>query len=337
MFRRIAAAALTLAVGAVLLAAAWPQLLGLHRVPVIAHLVSLRAIAATSAVALIIVLLALSVLGRRFRRLGLSLTVLLVAFTMVTAAVLSTRGFGDSAFTEKGSGDVTVLSWNTLGPATEPRAIAELALESDADIVVLPETRSEVAIEAATLMKAGGSAMWSHTLSYDQISPARSTSLLTSVDLGEYTFDRAAKTTEVLPTLVATPSNGASPTIIAVHAVAPIPGQFHNWPADLELLAQLCQGDNIVMAGDFNATIDHFSGLGDAPGAALGDCFDAALSSGNAALGTWPTRIPALFGSPIDHIMATQDWKVSGMRVVGSLDGDGSDHRPVMAQLSRTQ
>ena len=33
--------------------------------------------------------------------------------------------------------------------------------------------------------------------------------------------------------------------------------------------------------------------------------------------------------------MATPDWKVTGMRVVTETDDSGSDHRPVIVQLTR--
>jgi endonuclease/exonuclease/phosphatase (EEP) superfamily protein YafD len=56
-------------------------------------------------------------------------------------------------------------------------------------------------------------------------------------------------------------------------------------------------------------------------------------ATGNAAVGTWPTSFPQLLGAPIDHVMATDDWEVVGFRVIGSRDGEGSDHRPVLAQL----
>ena len=89
------------------------------------------------------------------------------------------------------------------------------------------------------------------------------------------------------------------------------------------------------MAGDFNSTIDHFSGLAATPGAALGNCFDAATSTKNAAVGTWPVALPPLLGAPIDHVMATSDWQGTGMRVIESQDASGSDHRPIVVQLSR--
>jgi endonuclease/exonuclease/phosphatase family metal-dependent hydrolase len=61
---------------------------------------------------------------------------------------------------------------------------------------------------------------------------------------------------------------------------------------------------------------------------------DAAAASDNAGVGTWPTSFPALVGAPIDHIMATPNWEVTGMRVIENYDKYGSDHRPVLAQLT---
>ena len=44
----------------------------------------------------------------------------------------------------------------------------------------------------------------------------------------------------------------------------------------------------------------------------------------------------ALLGAPIDHVMATPDWTVTGSVVMRTLDGSGSDHRPIVVQLERT-
>jgi endonuclease/exonuclease/phosphatase (EEP) superfamily protein YafD len=343
MFRRVSAAALILIVAAALLVSVWPQLFGLHRLPGFAHVVSFRAFAATAAVGLIVALALAAMVSRAFRGLATSLIVMMLVFVLATAAVLSARGFStvthtadlDPTVETEGSGtELTVLSWNTLGPATTPDAIAQLALESGADIVVLPETILDTATQAAVLMREGGSPMWAHTLAYDQVSPAKSTSLLTSVELGHYDFNSVGTTTAVLPTLVGTPRSGTGPRIIAVHAVAPIPGQFDVWPKDLALLAELCTGDNIIMAGDFNATIDHMTGLEAEPGKTLGDCTDAAMTAKSAALGTWPTQLPALLGAPIDHVMSTSDWEVVEAHVVQTMDLSGSDHRPIVARLA---
>jgi endonuclease/exonuclease/phosphatase (EEP) superfamily protein YafD len=334
MVRRLAAAALILCVAAALLLMAWPQLFGLQRTILVAHAVSLRALASVVAIGLLLLVVVIATLSRGFRSMAASLGVMLIAFVLVNAAVLSTRGFGGDQPNPEAS-ELTVLAWNTLGPATTPEDIAALALERGADIVVLPETILENATQVAVLMREGGHPMWANTLAYDQVSPALSTSLLTSIDLGEYDYDPLTRTTAVLPTMVATPRDGRGPTIIAVHAVAPLLEQFDNWSGDLRLLAEYCSGENIIMAGDFNATIDHMTGLGAEPGKALGECTDAATAAGSGALGTWPTRLPAMLGSPIDHVMATSDWTVTGMEVIQSLDDNGSDHRPIVAQLKR--
>ena len=334
MFRRVVAAAVIVVVAAILFVLAWPQFFGLQQTFGIAHVVSLRAIAAAVAAALIVVLVLISLLIRAVRRFFATLAVLLLAFALVNTAVLSTRGFGDAAFETAGDSTVTVLSWNTLGDAPSAETVGSLALESDADIVTLPETTNAFGLEVAAVMKAAGRPMWVNTTAFDQISKSRSTTVLSSADLGSYTVDDSVGQTATLPTVVMRPDSGSGPTIIAVHAVAPIPGEFRNWQADLDWLAHTCRGDNIIMAGDFNATLDHMSGLASSGTTALGDCADAALATGNAAVSTWPTTLPALLGSPIDHAMATENWRATGMRVVQDQDGAGSDHRPIVAQFA---
>jgi endonuclease/exonuclease/phosphatase family metal-dependent hydrolase len=65
----------------------------------------------------------------------------------------------------------------------------------------------------------------------------------------------------------------------------------------------------------------------------MGDCIAASLTTGNGAVGTWPTRLPPLLGAPIDNVMTTPDITVTGYRVITSTDDAGSDHRPVVARL----
>lgn len=334
MFRRVLAAAILLAAAVVLLAVAWPQLFGLQKTAFVAQLVSLRGIAVACGILAAVLLFLVALLSSTVRRFAASLGLILLIFVAVGVVVLASRGFGATTFQAKASSDITVLSWNTLGDSPGPEEIAKLALSSGADIVSLPETTTQTAVAVAELMKAAGHPMWAHTFHYDLISKARSTSLLTGVDLGEYSVDTNHRTTQVLPTIVATPVDGVGPTIIAVHAVAPLPSELNHWKLDLTWLADACTGGNIIMAGDFNSTIDHMTGLGTVPGAALGKCFDAGTASGNGAVGTWPTAIPALLGAPIDHVMTTKQWTVTGMRVIESLDNAGSDHRPIVVQLS---
>jgi endonuclease/exonuclease/phosphatase (EEP) superfamily protein YafD len=334
MLRRILAAAVLVALALALLVIAWPQLIGQQRTAGVAQLVSLRGLAVVVAVVAIAGLGFLIVIFRPIRRFAASVAVLLLGFALINTAVLATRGIGDMGFATAAPRSVTVLAWNTLGDAPGAEAIAQLAIDSGADVVALPETTKATGQAVADAMGLGGRPMQSFTVAFDQVSKARSTTLLISTELGPYAVDEAEPNSAVLPTVIARPVSGTGPTIMAVHLVAPIPGEMEHWAEDLDWLAGACSEPSTILAGDFNSTLDHFSGLATADGAALGDCVDAASVSDNAAVGTWPTALPALLGSPIDHIMATANWSVTGMRVVENYDKYGSDHRPVLAQLT---
>jgi endonuclease/exonuclease/phosphatase (EEP) superfamily protein YafD len=334
MFRRLISAVVIVAIAAALVVLVWPQLFGLQRVFGVAQLISLRGLAVVVAGVALVACVLLGMLSSAFRRFGSSLGVLMLVFALANIAILAGRGAGDGAFATKGPADLTVLSWNTLGDATGAQAIAELALETEADVVALPETTAELAGEVAALLSSAGHPMEDFTVAFDQVAKARSTSLLISTELGGYHLDPGSGSTARLPSVVARPDDGTGPAIAAVHAVAPIPGYFDSWGEDLAWAAGLCDSSNVILAGDFNATLDHFAGLGTSELPSLGGCEDAAAASGNGAVGTWPASLPALIGAPIDHVLATPGWTVGGFAVVQDLDGAGSDHRPVLAQLS---
>ena len=139
----------------------------------------------------------------------------------------------------------------------------------------------------------------------------------------------------MLPTVVATPVDGTGPTIIAVHAVAPIPGEMQHWRDDLDWLADQCGDANVIMAGDFNATLDHYARPRRSETARRSATASMPrLATDNAAVGTWPTA----------------SRRCSARRSTTSRDGElavrpaiardrvarpqGSDHRPVLAQLT---
>lgn len=334
MFARILGGALVLAAAAALLVAGWPQLFGLQQAAGVAQVVALRGIAASVAVVALILFVVIALLSRGARRFFASLAVVLLAFIGLTAAVLGTRGIGSPGMPTAADGDVTVLAWNTLGDAPGPSAVATLIAETGADVVSLPETTWEYAGEVVDLLADQGIVMQRFTAAYDQISKARSTTLLVSADLGEYEADLGEPTTSQLPSVVATPVDGTGPTLVAVHAVAPIEGEMAGWRADLDWIAQQCAAPDVIVAGDMNSTLDHWAGLGTGDGAAIGACLDAAVETGNGAVGTWPTMLPPLLGSPIDHVVAGPAWSTLGFRVIGSHDGHGSDHRPILALLT---
>ena len=370
MFSFLFRAVVGLVTLAILTVLAWPELVGLQNTWVVAHAVSFRGLAVAVAIALVVLLGILLLLARPLRGTTALLMVLLVAFGAVNTGILLHRGLGSAAAGTADAADaagtagaapagvaadadnaaddaaasITVLSWNTLGDEPGADAIAQLALAEEADVLTLPETTEETGVLIAEAMRAAGRPMWVHTVSFDLISKARSTTLLISPDLGDYTVTSAEGSgppgnTNVLPTVIAAPVDGAGPTIIAVHAVAPIQWEMSNWRSDLDWLAEQCTGaasgtDGVIMAGDFNATVDHFAGRATSDDAVLGDCRDAATLAGSGGVGTWPAWAPSLLGTPIDHVLATPNWQVEGMHVIGTEDTAGSDHRPIAATLS---
>ena len=340
MIRRLVALLLVLAVAAALLVALWPQVLDLQRTWPATQLVSFRGAAAVVAAGVAVVLFVVALVARPVRSLASSVAVLLLVFGAVSAGFVGARGLGRDDFVEAQPTDVTVLAWNTLGGAPGADRIAALAVEEGAEVVSLPETDAETAAAVAAAMEAAGLPMSVLTVAYDDVASAKPTSLLISTALGQYAVavdeaGVAVETTPQMPSVVATPVSGTGPTIVAAHPQAPTRDDMPAWRDGLTALAEACRTGDVIMAGDFNATVDHMAGLGRA-GGALGRCRDAAVSTANGGLGTWPADVAPLLGAPIDHVMATRQWYTTGFKVVTDLDDAGSDHRPVVAQLSRT-
>lgn len=343
MLVRIILGIIGLVVLAALVVLAWPQAFGLEHLQGVAQLVAFRPALAAGAVVLAVLLLIGMLIARRLRRFLGFLTVVLLLFAGANVAVLASRGFSPGsghagATPVAADADIVVLSWNTLGGAVDARTIAALALRLGADVVTLPETTTETATAVAGLMATAGRPMWAQTASHGDY-PGNSTSILVSSALGEYaTIDRFGDTSTP-PSLVVAPVNGDGPTLAAVHPVAPAPDELNSWQSDLAFVDRLCSTPNMIVAGDFNATLDHLAdataGSGATGGTADTGCTDAALVGGTAAVGTWPTWLPALIGTQIDHVLATTGWKVVSAEVIQTEDDAGSDHRPATATLTR--
>ncbi|KAB1655112.1 endonuclease/exonuclease/phosphatase family protein [Pseudoclavibacter chungangensis] len=336
--QRTVGALLAVVTAAAALVVGWPQLIGLERALFVAQAVSFRVPVIIGSVALLLVVLLVMAGSRGARRVLAGTAVVLAVLIVSTGTLVASRGLGAPNIpAEHADEDIRVLSWNTRGDEPGSPTIANLALSLDADVVVLPETTEGMGVEIATLMAEAGRPMWVHTRTIDEEYKATATTLLISPELGDYVVVTDEGDTSTLPTVIARPI-GDGPTIIAAHPVSPTPANMDDWRSDLEWLAGTCTGSTIV-AGDFNATVDHLTGLG-AEGDAdftpvLGECADAALATGNGSVGTWTAGVPPVIGTQIDHVMATRDWAVTGFEVITDHDRAGSDHRPVFAQLSR--
>ncbi|MFG3436531.1 endonuclease/exonuclease/phosphatase family protein [Nonomuraea sp. NPDC047897] len=119
---------------------------------------------------------------------------------------------------------------------------------------------------------------------------------------------------------------GASAQVVAVHPNPPLPGRAAEWNAALAALPP-ASGDAVrVLAGDFNATLDH---------RALRDLLDrgyvdAADRAGEGLVPTWPNNRPIPPMITIDHVLVDERVAVDSVRV---LDVPRTDHRGVLADL----
>ena len=334
MVRNVFVALLVAIAAAMLLVAVWPQLFGLQDAPVVAQVVALRGLDVAIALGLVVLFAIVALAWRRARRLAGLLIVALLIFSAVSVAILVGRGLGGSASPAANARDLTVLAWNTKGSKPSPEKVATLALSEHADVISLPETGQATGLAVAAVLKAAGRPMWVYSGATGGTYQAHATTLLISASLGRYRVDSTVGDTSVTASLIARPDNGRGPTIVAVHAVSPRPSEMRNWRADLAFLARACTGQNVIMAGDFNSTLDGLSAHRAIPGAQFARCFDAGLAARAASVGSWPTILPAVLGAQIDHVMYTAAWKTVSMHVISTEDGAGTDHRPVVATLA---
>ena len=142
---------------------------------------------------------------------------------------------------------------------------------------------------------------------------------------------RAAPEPETLFAIAAASAapEGAAPLeLYAVHVRAPTsPGHAARWRRDLRALPPTGEGGMRILAGDFNATLDHH----ELRGLLARGYRDAAEQAGNGLHMTWSTKrsFPPTTVA-IDHVLADRRVRVASVRIV---EIPGSDHRGVLAEL----
>ena len=290
--------------------------------------------------------------GRRTTAVALILLIAAVGH----AWVLCSRGLGNdesapAAIAPAGSisadpadwdGGLTTFNFNTHYSEAYKVELAVAIRRAAADVVVLPETSAEYGQAIADLLAQDG-LRYTVFSAGDQKDDADPTTVLVSAVLGDYEQAQAPAGAGHGAVLLR-PAGGAElnghrrPTILGVHTHAPVPGSMEEWLASVEVVVGQCRGagsdgagqgpePGLVIAGDFNATLDH------APMKDLGGCADAALETGIGGVSTWPTSShTTLLGSPIDHVLAdSATWSARSASVLAL---SGSDHRALVVELS---
>ncbi|GAB3631075.1 endonuclease/exonuclease/phosphatase family protein [Microbacterium sp. AGC85] len=313
----------------------WPQFFQLEQTFPFAQLVAVRGAVLAGLLAIAVVSLLL-LFARPLRGFAASILIVALLGAAATGGIGLMRGFGTGELPAKTDASVRVLTWNTAGEAVSAETVADAIVSQEVDVVTLPETAESVGERIAVMLREQGRPMWVHHVQFGDVPngpQAWETTILISPELGDYSVigssEDGTSNTSSLPSAVVMPVNGTGPTIVAVHAVAPRIDAMQRWQSDLQWIADQCPTGDFILAGDFNATIDHMAALG-VDGGDMGYCRDAATRTGTGVTGTWPESFPELLGAPIDHVMASQNWEPTGSLV---LDAAGSDHRALVVQL----
>ena len=114
---------------------------------------------------------------------------------------------------------------------------------------------------------------------------------------------------------------------LTYHGSPPLPSAVTTWKQDLQVLKKWCAaGEPTIVAGDFNATVDHADFR-----KALGpDCRTVSSAVGQGFQGTWPSDRPRLARTQLDHVVVTKGIHPGRFT---TYEIEGSDHRAAVARV----
>ncbi len=256
------------------------------------------------------------------RRFGAAAVGLVSALALV--GVVAPRAFGDGgeASASSGAGALRVLTLNLHGDAAEPSDVVALVRRTRADVLSL----QELTPQGVTRLERAG---LRDVLAQRHVQPRPGSA-------GTGLYARRPLSVELSPMNTAyalaaarvQASDGRPVRILAVHTQAPVgPGAVPGWLDDFRVLRGWREADvPDVLAGDFNATLDHPQ-LRDLLDAGYVDAADA---TGDGLTPTWPEhrRVPPLI--TIDHVLASRGSRFGDVSIHSV---NGSDHRAVLAEV----
>jgi endonuclease/exonuclease/phosphatase (EEP) superfamily protein YafD len=268
-----------------------------------------------------VVLVVLGAITLRVRR-AWPFTAGLLVVLLIGAGMVAPRAIADP--TPTGGTPFTVLSFNTYEGRASVTALADLIRTARPDVVALPEAGQRFASKLAPLIEPMGYRLRS---SVGEDTPdVQGVTAAVAARLGDVNF-KIGHNTSSFPDVEMSGGALGAMHVVAFHSVAPVPGSVPAWRDDMDLLPTWCAGSTpAIVAGDFNATLDH-----SLLRAGMVGCGDAASQRGDGLLPTWgPTDRTRTIGPQIDHVLATDGIEASSFRVV---DLPGSDHHAILTTL----
>lgn len=267
----------------------------------------------------------LVVLAVRRRRLGLLLASLALGVLQVVLMTGAIGWHGPQALPADHQA-IRVVSANVLLDNPSLGGLADDVASEGADVVLLQEVTPQV------LERLRSTALWAR-YPYRSLAPRPAFH-------GSATFSRdpitRQRTIDVAgsPMLVTDLLTAAGPLrVVNVHTVAPLTGpDARTWADQLDALAGLVERSPspVVLAGDFNATLDH-APLDRLVGGDVRDAFEVAGTGLGATWprwSRWPGLVPPLMR--LDHVLVAGDVSVASLEARASV---GSDHLRLVADL----
>lgn len=282
------------------------------------QLVSFRPWVLVAVVALLAVLMVIL----RFERRVWPFVAGVLAVLVIGGAMVLPRVIADPVPT--GGRLLTVLSFNTYEGAADVDELAALIRDRRPDIISVVESSDPFRSRLAPLVEPLGYRL--HTSTPPGRPDVAGVTAVIADGLGDVDV-RIGDETSAFPYLEVTGGGLGGLRVAAFHSVAPVPGSVPRWHHDLELLARWCAGPTAaVVAGDFNATLDH-----SALRTGMAGCSDAADQRGAGLVPTWgPSDRTRAIGPQIDHVLVTDGIEAETFEVH---DIAGSDHRAILTRL----
>jgi endonuclease/exonuclease/phosphatase (EEP) superfamily protein YafD len=310
--RRVVLSVLFLVIVAVPL---YPELFGLDEVTPFTQLAAFRPQGLV-----VVLVLALLMLVRRGWRIA---AVLVASLALIGGALIAPRQFSDARPAPAGGRVLTIMVANVLGGGARAADVAQLIRDRKPDLVSLPEAQVDVREEIRAQLQ---DQQYKGFTAQPSKAVESATSVLVSSSLGNVSFASEPGTT--FGNIVVTGGNLGAVRLIAYHGFPPLTDSVTTWKTDLLHVRRWCAEDApTIVAGDFNATLDH----ADFRHALGGYCRSVAPTVGAGLQGTWPADQPVVLRTQIDHVVLTRQFEPGRFTTYPI---EGTDHRAVVATAS---